>query len=153
MKNRNFHRPVNPFRINQSFGDNQACVNDDKKVIYCDGENPPEGYRSLYGSQGHKGLDLRAGHGQRVYASAGGVVCGIDTNPKSGLDVRIQSIFNGRTYRHIYEHLLGYQPQKGDEVKTGELIGWADNTGYSSGNHLHFQLEEWKDGKWTPKGK
>ena len=41
---------------------------------------------------------------------------------------------------------------KGKKVREGQLIGWADSTGYSSGNHLHFELKpvEWNQnaGQW-----
>lgn len=145
-------QPVSPFVINQSFGDNLICISTDgnKKIISCDGKNPPKGYKSLYGAKGHLGTDLRATHGQEVYAARDGVVYQIDTNPKSGLDIRIESEDNGFRFRHIYEHLLGYQPKVGDRVQTGQLVGWADNTGYSSGDHLHFQFEIWDGEKWVP---
>lgn len=66
----------------------------------------------------------------------------IDTKEKSGLDVRVESQFDGVLHRHIYEHLMGYQPMVGDKIMCGDLIGWAGKTGYASGDHLHFQLEK-----------
>lgn len=146
-----FFRPLKPFIINQKFGENKACVPiKGGNVITCDGNNPPAGYKSLYGAGGHKGLDLYAKHSQPVYCSLDGVVYKIDTTEKSGLDVRVESQVGDRKFRHIYEHLLGYQPKVGDNVKSGDLIGWADNTGYSAGDHLHFQIEEYIGGKWVP---
>lgn len=145
------HRPLKDWHIHQYFGENKACVPiAGGAVITCDGSKPPAGYKSLYGAKGHLGLDLRAPHGTEVYCAAKGLVVSIDTNPKSGLDVRVVSEIDGRVFKHIYEHLLGYQPQVGDIVETGQLIGWADNTGYSSGDHLHFQVEEKKFGKFVP---
>ena len=85
-----------------------------------------------------------------MYCIQKGVVNQIDTNPKSGLDVRIISNINDRKFKHIYEHLLGYQCKIGDIIETGQLVGWADNTGYSSGDHLHLQVEELIDGIWIP---
>lgn len=147
-----FLRPVKPFSINQRFGENKACESLDGNHTYitCDGNNPPVGYGSLYGEKGHLGVDLAAKHNQPVYCAMDGVVYKIDTNPKSGLDVRVESEEAGRKFRHIYEHLLGYQPKVGDKVSQGDLIGWADNTGYSSGDHLHWQVEELVKGMWTP---
>jgi len=144
-------QPVKPFVINQKFGENNACVTTDgtNKVISCDGNNPPAGYKSLYGSSGHKGLDLRTAHGQEVYCAQDGKVIHIDTNPKSGLDVRVQHEYKGDIYCTIYEHLLGYQPKVGDSLRVGQLIGWADNTGYSSGDHLHFELQKWDGKAWV----
>lgn len=146
-----FYRPVNPFEVNQYFGENSACVslNGKNKVITCDGYNPPPGYKSLYGETGHKGLDLRAINGQPIYCSLEGVVDFIDTQPKSGLDVRIVSKIDGVKYLHIYEHLLGHNMMYvGKQVKTGDCIGWADNTGYSAGDHLHFELKKWVNAGW-----
>lgn len=144
-------QPVKPFVLNQAFGENKTCISTDweNRVTPCDGTNPPAGYRSLYGKDGHLGVDLRSFHGQEVYAAQTGVVYKIDTDIKSGLDVRLEHNIAGMKFRTIYEHLMGYQPKVGDTVKVGQLIGWADNTGYSSGDHLHFQFEVWDGAKWV----
>lgn len=145
------YRPVDPYHINQHFADNDACVSTDGKntVITHDGNSCPVGYKDLYADGHHGALDLAATHGQPVYASQRGTVYFIDTHPQSGLDVRIESNEGGVRFRHIYEHLMGYQAKVGDYVQTGQLIGWADNTGYSSGNHLHFQVEQYIQGEWV----
>lgn len=147
-----FHRPVNPWIVGQKFGQNEACVDlaTKSKVIACNGLKPPKGYKSVYGPKGHTGIDVAASHGQEVFCALDGVVDSIDTNPRTGLDVRIVSYQNGEKYRHIYEHLLGYAHKLGDKVEAGEVIGWADNTGFSAGNHLHFQAEVWDNNKWVP---
>jgi len=143
--------PVPKF-YGQKFGDNMACVSLDgtNKVISCNGNNPPDGYRSLYGPKGHLGIDLPIPHGTPFYIAQDGVVDFIDTNSKSGLDIRVISEVKGRKLKHIYEHLLGYQHKVGDTVFCGQVGGWCDNTGYSSGNHLHFQVEEFINGTWVP---
>lgn len=145
------YQPVKPFRLNQKFGENNACISLDgaNRVINCNGHKPPAGYKSLYGPLGHGGIDLRTSHGQEVYHACSGTVYKIDTSAKSGLDVRVECNEGGLIFRLIYEHLLGYQPKVGDKIKVGQLVGWADNTGYSSGNHLHFQMELWKEGAWV----
>ena len=146
-----FYKPLKPFILTQKFGENKACIDvTGTKVITCDGFNPPTGYRSVYGPKGHTGIDAVAHYGTPVYNSRKGIVDSIDTNPRTGLDVRIVSEIGGKAYRHIYEHLLGYQHKVGDLVETGQVIGWADNTGFSSANHLHFQLEVWEDNRWIP---
>lgn len=149
--NKFLYRPVHPFHINQRFGENLSLVEiSTGKVVSGDGTNPPAGFKSLYGAKGHLGLDLMSYHSQPVYAAAEGIVDFIDTQPKSGLDVRVITTINGEKYKHIYEHLLGYQPKVGQQVEVGDLIGWADNTGWSSGDHLHFQLEHLEGKRWIP---
>lgn len=147
-----FHWPVSPVIIGQKFGQNLACITLDgtNKIITCDGLNPPPGYRSLYGPAGHLALDLNVVHGQEVYNAQKGMVSFIDTKEKSGLDVRVTSVINGVEYKCIYEHLMGYQAKVGDIIETGQLVGWADNTGYSAGDHLHFQIEMNVNNKWVP---
>lgn len=48
----------------------------------------------------------------------------------------------------IYAHFKWRSifPKLGQYVKRGELIGLSGNVGYSSGPHLHFEVED-KDGK------
>ena len=145
------YQPVENFTISQKFGENRACVPiGGGKVITCDGTHPPPGYKALYDMRGHLGIDIPTKHGQPVYATHDGVISLIDTQTKSGLDVKMTFIEGGKTYRTISEHLLGYQVKVDDHVKLGDCIGWADNTGYSSGDHLHFQLEEKVGDKWVP---
>ena len=43
-------------------------------------------------------------------------------------------------YMHHYEVFV----EEGQEVEKGQQIGLSGTTGYSTGNHLHFQVE--KDG-------
>ena len=134
------YQPVSPFNVTQQFGAHGACVNTASgSVIACDGLNPPTGYVDAYGLEGHKGVDCYAVHGQIVRCAQRGVVVDIDPNPKSGLDVRIRSLIGSDSLTCIYEHLNGYVHKIGDVVETGQVIGWAGNTGKASGTHLHFE--------------
>jgi murein DD-endopeptidase MepM/ murein hydrolase activator NlpD len=38
----------------------------------------------------------------------------------------------------LYAHLSLQSVKVGDEVDTGQLLGYSGNTGYSTGPHLHF---------------
>lgn len=145
------YRPLKPFVKGQRFGENKACIEiGGTKVISCDGKNPPKGYKSVYGSEGHTGLDLAAYARQPIMCARKGTVRSIDTNTRTGLDVRIETEVDGVRYRHVYEHLDAYNVRVGQDVETGELIGWAGTTGKSSGVHLHFGVYELQGDKWVP---
>lgn len=124
--------PAKPLHVNQIFG------------------NPDPKYFAL-GLKGHNGIDFMATHGQPVYAAHDGYVTGdvtiADTYGGHGVTLRTSQYYtytNGQecVYTSIYWHFLPYLVVKvGDNIKAGDLIGFADNTGFSTGDHLHFGLK------------
>jgi hypothetical protein len=54
-----------------------------------------------------------------------------------GTHVRIQ---HDNGYLTIYGHLASFSVNTGDTVQAGQVIGLSDNTGNSTGPHLHFEL-------------
>jgi len=147
--------PVKPFHLNQAFGNNIPCVKDfglptQTIVSGADNNTCPVGYEKLYkkfGMLGHNGSDLQAVE-QNVYAAHDGVVVETQSVPSRGLGVGILSNeqFNFGTqgthfFKLRYWHLKSFYCESGDSVKAGQLIGVTDNTGYSSGNHLHFEMQ------------
>lgn len=156
------YQPVKPWYINQSFGQNNACVNSDKKVIsIASGQTCPTGYKSLYAPlKGHNGLDTRAYRWQPVYAAHDGIVTEVQTEVARGLGIGIvtdrkwycKETNKPEHFKTRYWHFIAMDVNVGDKVKTGDFIGYADNTGYSSGDHLHFELKpvtilEWENGR------
>lgn len=145
--------PVKPFYFAQHFGDNIPCVKDfglpTQTIV--DGEDNktcPVGYDKLYqkfGMSGHNGSDLHA-EVQNVYAACGGTVIEKQTVPARGLglgiltDTPVEIAPGVEHYMKIrYWHLKSFFKEVGDHVDAGDLIGISNNTGYSSGNHLHFE--------------
>ena len=43
-------------------------------------------------------------------------------------------------YLTIYGHLASFSVQVGSQLEAGQVIGLSDNTGNSTGPHLHFEL-------------
>ena len=142
--------PVRPLYFNQHFGANNLCVKDfglsTQHIVWNEGVCQ-EGYEKLYpkwGMAGHNGTDLMAGE-QPVYASMDGVVIEQQTVPARGLGLGILSnekfdFPEGNHYLKLrYWHLKTFYVQVGSSVKVGDMLGITDNTGYSSGNHLHFE--------------
>lgn len=139
-----FYWPVVSKLISQNFGENRSCIhNTTGTVITCDGLHPPEGYRSVYSQmKGHNGLDLPVPRWTPVYAAREGVVREVETEPSRGLGVGIEHDFGSQgRYKTRYWHFIALDVHYGDYVYTGQLIGYADSTGYSSGDHLHFEVK------------
>jgi murein DD-endopeptidase MepM/ murein hydrolase activator NlpD len=146
--------PVYPFRINQHFGENIPCVSgfgtpSQRIVDGLDNTTCPIGYTKLYaewGMAGHNGTDIVAGV-QPVYAACDGTVIEQQLVPSRGLGLGIITdtpveLTCGEYYAKIrYWHLQSFTVKIGDHVTRGQQIGVTDSTGYSSGNHLHFELQ------------
>lgn len=109
------------------------------------GENLIPLYAQL-GLKGHNGIDAICEDRALVRAAHDGIAyTGKDS--REGLGVVIitkdQREYNGSTvfFKSIYWHLLAWAVKDGQEVKVGDVIGYADNTGASTATHLHFGLK------------
>lgn len=126
--------PVDPVHFSQHFG-------------VCSGESC-EIYKGL-GLAGHNGIDFKAVHGQLIYAAHDGVVTftGEDSSAGYGVVIRTHERFdyNNKSayFKTIYWHIMttGTRVKAGQSVKRGDIIALADNTGLSTGDHLHFGLK------------
>jgi len=146
MNEKFLFQPLFPWIPTQFFGDDKACVSTDGKTVVTKENHGicPVGYKSLYSMMlGHNGIDINAYRWQPVYAAQSGRVDEVCTEVARGLGVGIRTLApNGKWYRHRYWHFIALDVHNGDELKTGDLLGYADSTGYSSGDHLHFELKE-----------
>ena len=88
----------------------------------------------------HKGIDIPVVTGTEIYACADGKVSRVSDNITSGIGVVIHHPDQG--FESVYWHLKSHSVFSGDLIKTGQLIGISDNTGYSLGPHLHFQTNK-----------
>ena len=115
----------------------------------------PFGYRTDpvtgEGGQGHKGIDLTLWRGYSALSAIGAAWDGTVTDVRDGVEGfdTVHTAGNRVTIDHgdgvvtKYYHLAnGSIPvQVGDSVAAGQVIGQMGSTGYSTGAHLHFQLE------------
>lgn len=102
------------------------------------GSNPQ--IYAAYGFPGHEGVDFWALMGSRVFSCMDGEVYKVHEEASIhpyGIHI---CILHSGGYRTIYGHLLKANVVVGQQVKAGEVIGLADTTGSSSGNHLHLSL-------------
>jgi murein DD-endopeptidase MepM/ murein hydrolase activator NlpD len=88
----------------------------------------------------HKGIDISAGIGTKVYASATGKVVKVISSDKGHGNCIV--IEHGYGFRSRYAHLSAFKVKEGDEVKRGDLIGLVGSTGRSTGPHLHYEIEK-----------
>ena len=100
-----------------------------KRDYLIDGKRPANPY--------HTGVDFDADIGDPVYAVKDGNVVPTQYSPNGfGNQVRIKHPDGyTTTYAHLSKKLVN-----GGTVKAGQLIGYAGNSGLSSGPHLHFEV-------------
>lgn len=85
----------------------------------------------------HEGIDLKGWRGEKIHATAAGVVTRAFRNGSYGNFVEIDHK-NG--YKTTFGHMKKYTVAVGDKVKRGQLIGYVGNTGRSTGPHLHYEV-------------
>lgn len=98
------------------------------------GENP-QNY-SRFGLNGHEGRDYGCPTGTPVHAALSGVVGIAQYWPSTYGNVVILHHPDGSGT--IYGHLQSFNVGQGQSVNEGDVLGWSNNTGNSSGPHLHF---------------
>ena len=132
MNKLELYYPIKPASLTQSFGGNGA-------------------YYQSHGVNivGHNGLDFVAFDGQEVYAAHDGIVTYSGEDSLNGEFIEITSheefdIGGITTFaKTIYVHFQhgGRKVETGNIVNVGQVIGYADSTGLSTGTHLHFGLK------------
>ncbi len=85
----------------------------------------------------HEGVDIRADRGEKVYATACGVITQAFKNGNYGNYVEID---HGNGYTTAYAHLQSFLVKPGESVEQGQIIGQVGNTGRSTGAHLHYEI-------------
>lgn len=87
--------------------------------------------------RGHKGIDLCADKGVSIYAVAAGTVEYSGWKGDYGYNVIIN---HGNGIKTRYAHASLLCVKAGETVTQGQMIAAVGNTGYSLGNHLHFEV-------------
>jgi len=104
------------------------------------GENP-DLYKK-WGFPGHNGIDYGIPNGTPVGAAAAGTVAAVSfENGGYGNFVRLSHVDGSKTYSTYYAHLASAAVSAGQKVKAGAVVGYSNNTGASTGPHLHFGLK------------
>lgn len=85
----------------------------------------------------HSGIDIRGKRGDKIYATADGVVKKAFRNGGHGNYVKID---HGNGYTTSFSHMKKFVVHKGDRIERGQLIGYVGNSGRSTGPHLHYEI-------------
>lgn len=86
----------------------------------------------------HKGMDIPAPEGTPVIAANSGIVLRSEYNPSYG---NLVVIDHGGGILTYYAHNSKLIAKVGQNVVKGETISEVGTTGYSTGNHLHFEVQ------------
>ena len=137
MEKLELYYPVKKHYVGQRFGANQVPF-----------------YKEM-GMPGHNGMDIVAQDGKIVRASHDGIVTFAGDDGSAGLGIVIRTLkpfeYEGKEvfFKTIYWHLKvgGIKVKASQQVKAGDIIALADNTGRSTGSHLHFALKPIKQGE------
>jgi murein DD-endopeptidase MepM/ murein hydrolase activator NlpD len=85
----------------------------------------------------HTGIDIAAGHGRPVRATADGVVITARPMGNYGKLVVLDHHFGISTR---YGHLSRFAVHEGEQISKGDIIGYVGSTGRSTSPHLHYEL-------------
>jgi murein DD-endopeptidase MepM/ murein hydrolase activator NlpD len=85
----------------------------------------------------HEGLDIAAQTGTPVVAPADGVVIKAGFSTGYGNMVEIS---HGYGIRTVFGHNSRLNVKVGQQVKRGDVISYAGDTGSSTGPHLHYEV-------------
>ena len=92
----------------------------------------------------HPGLDISAGSGDPVLATADGLISQASYAGNYGNLVIIEHGFGISTK---YAHLSRFAVHPGQTIRRGDVIGYVGSTGRSTSPHLHYEV--WVNGRLT----
>lgn len=151
-------RPIAPHQgdiyISQHFGNVWIA----EKDMVINGISIKEGqnvYKTAFGMPGHNGDDIVAPLDTEALAVHNAYVIESVTKDNGlGLRVCIAWEADGFTWVAVYGHfhktafpeIPWDMNNKAFPVKQGDVVGYVDSTGFSTGNHLHFHGYQYKGG-------
>lgn len=138
--------------LNAASGGGTGTITD-KNPVFTSGQFtwPVPGYYNISSQFGyrwgrlHKGVDISSAgiRDKKIVAAADGVVLSAGYNNGGyGYWVVINhGMYNGKQYSTLYAHMIRHPAvSAGQKVKAGQHIGNVGTTGWSYGNHLHFEV-------------
>jgi murein DD-endopeptidase MepM/ murein hydrolase activator NlpD len=90
----------------------------------------------------HRAIDISTLEGTPILATADGVVSFSGQTDGGGNVIVVE---HGHGYSTYYAHNQSNAVNIGQQVKRGDVIGYAGSTGNATGSHVHYEI--WKDGQ------
>jgi len=110
------------------------------------GENAISWYKE-HGMLGHNGIDIPCPPGTPIMVAHDGKIMQttiVDNGGGLGVKVVTNDVFKYKDrlahFWTVYWHFERVDVKLGQQVKAGDVLGLGDNTGISTGSHLHFGL-------------
>lgn len=134
----------------KSLNEIQLKIKETMKIINCTPSIPPtENFRPTSGfgyryhpisgrRHFHHAVDLGGSLGQKIFATADGVVISAKWQGKLGRCVQIN---HGYGYKTIYAHLSKIYVQVGQKVEKRDVIATMGNSGSVTGIHVHYGVQ------------
>lgn len=85
----------------------------------------------------HRGIDIAAGYGDAVRATADGVVQSAGMASGYGREIIVN---HGHGMQTLYAHLSAITVAAGENVGRGQIIGYVGQSGRATGPHLHYEV-------------
>ena len=103
------------------------------------------GNPAFYGQFSYDGVPLRGHNGLDYSMPSGTEIVAVDDGDVLEVGFEANGFGNYVKLRHrwgesLYAHLQSKKVKEADTVKSGDVIGASDNTGASTGPHLHFGI-------------
>ena len=86
----------------------------------------------------HAGIDLTGTIGQKIKATADGIVKK-SSYEKNGFG-HLVILRHGNGYETLFGHMSKRMVKRGEKIQRGQVIGRMGNTGRSTGPHLHYEV-------------
>ena len=102
--------------------------------------NPVPGGILTQGLHGWNGIDIGGVRGTPVHAAADGtVIVARSSGWNGGYGIYVVIMHNNGS-QTLYSHMRSIVVSPGQQVSSGQIIGYVGSTGKSTGNHLHFEV-------------
>lgn len=115
------------------------------RITSTQGKRRYKNYKGQWVTDTHNGVDIAAKGGTRLDSNVAGKVIASGSSTKNGYHSSYGNIVvvqDKKGDKHLYGHLQKSLVKIGDKISKGNAIGKIGSTGASTGNHLHYTVNQ-----------